>query len=143
MPIHWSDVGRSLRNAVARTTVHSGYKAVSGIATLAFAPFSRHANTAQFPSPLTVPAISPMNSTPALRPASVVPLQKKGSKTTNPAVTQMTMERAETRFVPSFMNKPLTPHSTMAKPAYAIQCITSSSNRKDHDGRQGEKHATH
>src|SRR2546430_691020 len=55
----------------------------------------------------------------------------------------MTMERAETRLVPSFMNKPLTPHSTMAKPAYAIQCITSSSNRKDHDGRQGEKHATH
>src|SRR5438105_12338317 len=55
----------------------------------------------------------------------------------------MTMERAETRLVPSFMNKPLTPHSTIATPAYAIQCITSSSDRKDHDGRQGEKHAPH
>src|SRR5258708_21908787 len=118
MPIHWSSVGRSLRNAVARTTVHSGYKAVSGIATLAFAPFSRQANTAQFPSPLTVPAISPTNITAALRPDSVVALHMKGTKIRNPAETQITMERADTRLVPSFMNKPLTPHSTIAKLAY-------------------------
>src|SRR2546426_6276555 len=122
MPSHWSAVGRSLRNAVARATVHRGYRAVSGIATLAFAPFSRHANTAQFPSPFTDPAINPTNITPELRPVSVVILHRTGSKTTNPAVTQMTMERAETRLVPSFMNKPLIPHRTMAKPAYAIQC---------------------
>jgi len=29
----------------------------------------------------------------------------------------------------------------MAKPAYAIQCITNSSNRKNYNGRQGQKHA--
>src|SRR5712692_2599274 len=114
MPIHWSDDGRSLRKAVARTTVHSGYKAVSGIATLAFAPFSRHANTAQFPRPLTVPAISPTNITVALRPDRVVTFHMKGTKRRKPAVTQITMERADTRLVPIFMNKPLTPQSTMA-----------------------------
>ncbi len=128
---------------VAKTTVHSGYKAVRGMATLAFAPFSRHANTAQFPRPLTAPAINPTKITRALSPASVLPLHKTGSKTTKPAVTQMTMERAETRFVPSFMNKPLTPHSTMATLAYTIQCITNSSNRKNHNGRQRENHAAH
>src|SRR2546430_10159602 len=141
MPNHCRDVGRSLRNAVARATVHRGYRAVSGIATLAFAPFSRHANTAQFPSPLTAPAIRPTNITPVLSPDSVVAFHMKGSKTRNPAVTQITMERADTRLVPSFMNKPLTPHSTMAKLAYTIQWITCSSNRKDYDRRQGQKHA--
>src|ERR1700736_1074635 len=143
MPSHWSAVGRSLRKAVARATVHRGYRAVSGMATLAFAPFSRHANTAQFPSPLTAPAISPTRIIAALRPDSVVVIHMKGSKTTKPAVTQITMERADIRLVPSFMNKPLTPHSTMAKLAYTIQWITSSSNRKDYDRRQGQKHAPH
>src|SRR5882762_127043 len=143
MPSHWSAVGRSLRKAVARATVQRGYRAVSGIATLAFAPFSRQANTAQFPSPLTVPAISPTNITAALRPDRVVAFHRKGSKIRNPAVTQMTMERADTRLVPSFMNKPLTPHSTMAKLAYTIQWITSSSSRKNYDRRQGQKHAPH
>jgi hypothetical protein len=38
----------------------------------------------------------------------------KGSRTTNPAVTQITMERAEMRLVPSFMNNPVTPHNRMA-----------------------------
>src|SRR5207302_3185119 len=109
--------------------------------TLAFAPFSRHANTAQFPSPLTVPAISPTNITVPLSPDSVVAFHMKGTKARKPAVTQITMERADTRLVPSFMNRPLTPHSTMAKLAYTIQWITSSSHRKDYDRRQGQKHA--
>src|SRR3981189_2184323 len=87
MPSHCGAVGRSLRKAVARATVHRGYRAVSGIATLAFAPFSRQANTAQFPSPLTVPAISPTNITAALRPDSVVAFHMKGTKIRNPAVT--------------------------------------------------------
>src|SRR5581483_7615108 len=103
IPSHCRALGRSRRKAVARTTVHSGYKAVRGIATLAFAPFSRQANTAQFPSPFTAPARSPTNITPALSPASGVTIQRNGSITSNPAVTQMTMERAETRFVPSFI----------------------------------------
>jgi hypothetical protein len=81
---------------------------------LAFAPFSRHANTAQFPSPFTVPAIRPTKIIAALRPDNVVVVHRNGRRATNPAVTQITIERAETRFVPSFMNKPLTPQSTMA-----------------------------
>jgi len=102
-------------------TVHNGYKAVSGIATLAFAPFSREAKIAQFPSPFTIPAISPAEIAPALKPARVVILHMKGTRTTKPIVTQMTMERAEIRLVPSFMNNPQTPHSAIAKPAFASQ----------------------
>src|SRR6202011_6119087 len=93
--------------------------------------------------PLTVPAISPTNITVVLRPDTVVALHMKGSKTRKPAVTQITMKEADTRLVPSFINKPLIPHSTMAKLACTIQWITSSSSRKDYDRRQGQKHAPH
>src|SRR5437879_11678499 len=97
MPSHWSAVGRSLRNAVARATVHRGYRAVSGIATLAFAPFSRHANTAQFPSPLTAPAIRPTNITPVLSPDSVVDFHLKETITRHTAVSETSLQLDETK----------------------------------------------
>jgi len=98
---------------------------------------------AQFPSPFTPPAISPAEIAPALKPARVVILHMKGTRITKPMVTQMTIERAEIRLVPSFMNNPQTPHNRIAKPAFAIQGMGSSSNRKDYDRRQRQNYAAH
>src|SRR2546429_8483175 len=97
IPNHCSTVGRSLRKADARTIVHSGYRAVSGIATLAFAPFSRQANTAQFPSPLTAPAIKPTSITRALtqvRHALVIQKFFDLKRIANPAPAMAAIETA-------------------------------------------------
>jgi hypothetical protein len=114
-PTHSKGDGRSPRIETPRKAVIKGNSPVSGTATEAFAPLSSDKKRNQDPNPLRNPLSTPTNSRYLLSSDSCE-YCRNGMRTRNPTTTQMSTERDEIWFVPSFCSNPTAPqHTTVTK----------------------------